>query len=99
MCSIYDEEVNVNLAFNTITKIIMVIKQMEESRQTPLLVAVRRLIDITTPTMDKESATKMLTLIASVKSFTSKSVLGELIPNLVAKIGLDQLTPQIPKTS
>lgn len=98
MCSIYDGEVNANMAFNTITKIIMVVKQMEDTRQMPLLVVIRRLIDLIIPTIDTETVTKLLTLIASIKSPSSKNMLGNLVKSLMTKLDTEQ-TPQIPQSS
>lgn len=98
MCSIYDGEVNANMAFNTITKIIMVVKQMEDTRQMPLLVVIRRLIDLIIPTIDPETVTKLLTLIASMKSPSAKTMLGNLVQSLMTKLDTEQ-TPHIPQSS
>lgn len=98
MCSIYDEEVNANMAFNTVTKIIMVVKQMEDNRQMPLLVVIRRLIDLIIPSMDTETVTKLLTLIASIKSPSSKTMLGNLVKSLMTKLNTAQ-SSQIPQFS
>lgn len=97
MSSIYDEGVNANMAFSTITRIIMIIKQMEDTRQMPLLVVTRRLIDLIIPTIDTETVTKLLTLIASIKSPSSKTMLGNLVKSLMTKLETEQ-KPRIPQS-
>lgn len=97
MCSIYDGEVNANMAYSTVTKIVMVLKQMDDSRRMPLLVVIRRLIDLIIPTIDIETVTKLLTMIASIKSQSSKNMLENLVKSLTTKLHLEQIS-LIPQT-
>lgn len=86
MCSIYDEEVNVQMAVEGITKVIMVVKQMENDRQMPLLIFIRRLINSFIRSMDQESVTKLVALIVSIKTPNSSTVLGNTVSVLVSTI-------------
>lgn len=89
MCQIYDEEVDVTLAFSSITKTIMVIKQLDNSRQPQLLNVVCRIIDVISGRLDPELILKLLALIASMKTPNSKEILrtsvDELLQNLKAQ--------------
>lgn len=90
MCCIYNEDVDITLAFNSVTKIIMVIKQLENSRQLPLLTIVRRLIGVISKGLDTESISKLLALIASIKTSNSKEILRISVDGLLQKLKTQQ---------
>jgi len=94
MCCIYEEEINVTFGINSVSKIVMVIKQLENSRQMPLLIVIRRIIDVLITRMDAEEISKVLSLLASMKSPNSKKTMGStiegLMNNLIIKATHDQ---------
>lgn len=90
MACIYDSNVDSETAINTLSKIIMVVKQMDDSRQFPLLIVIRRVIDGIYKRMDAGSISKLLVLIASIKSETSKEALGYNVEILVRTLNSKQ---------
>lgn len=95
MCCIYEDEINVALTINSVTKIVMVIKQLENIRQMPLLIVIRRLIDIIVLRMEPEEISKVLSLLASIKSPNSKTTLKNSIQRLMNLIIKKQHEDQI----
>lgn len=83
MACIYSESVDVKLATITISKIIMVIKQVDNARQFPLLVVLRRMIDATYVRFDLESISKLLMQLTSIKSQNYKETMGYTVEILV----------------
>jgi len=83
MCCIYEDEINVTLAINSVTKIVMVIKQLENIRQMPLLIVIRRLIDLIVTRMETAEISKVLSLLASIKSPNSRKTLRTSIQRLM----------------
>jgi len=83
MCCIYEDEINVALAINGVTKIVMVIKQLENIRQMPLLIVIRRLIDLIVTRMEPAEISKVLSLLASIKSPNSRKTLRTSIQRLM----------------
>lgn len=86
MSCIYDKEVDVNTALNSITKIIMVIKQLDSDYQEPLLVILRRIMSAIGFRLDAESISKLLTTIASIKTVKAKVVLKDSVEALVKQL-------------
>jgi len=84
MCCIYEDEIDVALAINSITKIVMVIKQLDSIRQMPLLIVIRRLIDLIVTRMETTDISKMLSLITSIKSPNYRKTLGASIQRLMS---------------
>jgi len=83
MCCIYEDDINVVLAINSVTKIVMVIKQLENIRQMPLLIVIRRLIDLIVTRMEPAEISKVLSLLASIKSPNSRKTLRTSIQRLM----------------
>lgn len=83
MSCIYEEEINVSLGINTASKIIMVIKQLENIRQMPLLIVVRRIIDAFLTRLDIEETSKVLSMLASMKTPNAKKTMASTIQGLV----------------
>lgn len=86
MNCIYDEEVDVKMAVESITKVIMVVKQMENDRQTPLLVFIRRIVNSLILSLDQESVSKLVSLIVSIKTPNSLTILGNTVSLLISII-------------
>lgn len=86
MCCIYEEDINVDLAINSISKIVMVIKQLENIRQMPLLIVIRRLIDLIVTRMEYAQTSKLLCLLGSIKSPNSRKALRTSIQRLMSNL-------------
>ncbi|VVC27145.1 Hypothetical protein CINCED_3A011748 [Cinara cedri] len=86
MCSIYNENTDVKMAMHTISKVIMVIKQIESSRQFPLFVVIRRLIDLIHARLDVDRITRLLIQIASIKTQNCKDAMGYTVEILLIKL-------------
>jgi len=97
MCGIYHEELikDVKIAFTSVTKIIMVIKQLKNTRQLPLLITIRRIIHVIFTRLDAESISKLLTLLASIKTKNSKDTLENTVETLIDKLKTKPLLPTI----
>lgn len=74
------------LAFFTSTKILMVLKQMDDSHQAPLLVVLRRLINATIENLNKENVSKLLSMILVIKTTNCTEILKTTTENLVEKL-------------
>lgn len=90
MSCIYDIDVDLIRASNTLSKLIMVVKQLENSRQFPLLVVIRRMIDGIYQRMDIEAISQLLIQIASIKTENSQEALGYNVELLVRTLNLKQ---------
>lgn len=89
MCCIYRDDLAnnyVNIAYNTVTKIIMVIKQMKHTRQLPLLIVIQRIIYVIVSRLDVESISKCLSLLAPIRLVNSKETLINTIEKLIEKL-------------
>lgn len=86
MRCIYEENADANLIFNIITKLIMLTKQFGNSRQLPLLVVIRRLTDQILPQLNNECISKLLALIASMKTINSRATMGNTARLLMSKL-------------
>lgn len=95
MSCIYDKEVDVNTAFNSITKIIMVMKQLDTDYQEPLMVVLRRIISAICLRLDAESISKLLTIIASIKTENSKVMMKETVDALIKQLNTKPTNPPI----
>lgn len=86
MSCIYNEQADVKMAVECITKVIMVVKQMENNRQMPLLIFIRRLVGSLVRSMDEESTSKLVSLIISIKTPNSLTVLGNTVSLLISTV-------------
>lgn len=88
MCSIYHEDLieDIKVAFNSVTKVITVIKQLKNTHQLPLLIIVRRIIHVIITRLDVESSSKLLALLASIKTKNSKETLENTVETLISKL-------------
>jgi len=86
MSCIYDEDVNVNLAINTMTKIIMVINQVADREMSSLTDMLCRLIEVTQTRMTVEEISKILSLLASIKAQNYKESLKAIMQGLMDKL-------------
>lgn len=82
----FNDNVEVEMALNTISQLFMVTKQIESSRQFKLLSIVRRLIDLIYNRLDVETITKLLVQIASIKTQNCKDTMGYTVEILVRTI-------------
>ncbi|XP_050426434.1 uncharacterized protein LOC126836822 [Adelges cooleyi] len=83
-----------DLVFQALTKLIMITKQLDNGRQVPLLVIIRRLINNCFRLMNDELIKKILAQIATIKSVNAKDTLGETTQKL-----LEHLTSRSSQTS
>lgn len=95
MSCIYDKEVDVNTAFNSITKIIMVMKQLDTEYQESLMVIVRRIISAIDLRLDAESISKLLTIIASIKTDKSKVMMKDTVEALLKQLNTKPTNPAV----
>ncbi|XP_015378604.1 PREDICTED: uncharacterized protein LOC107172821 [Diuraphis noxia] len=89
MSCIFGDDIDVTLAINCITKVVRATKQLDDVRQLPFLIIIRRLVDLIVQRMDSSEISKMTSLITSIKSPSSKRTLRNsmqrLMNNLVLK--------------
>lgn len=74
------------LAFLTSTKIVMILKQMDDSRQKPLLLILRRLINATVENLNKENLSKWLSMIVAIKTTNNSEILTSTTNQLIEKL-------------
>jgi len=86
MSCIYNQEADVKMAVECITKVIMVVKQLDNVRQMPLLVFIRRIVGSLVHSLDEESTSKLVSLIISIKTPNSLTVLGNTVSALISTV-------------
>lgn len=88
MCSIYNEQIKIDEGIYGITKIIMVVKQMENSRQAELLIVARRIYELLlkNPQLNNDHVSKLLSLLSSVKTTNCREIMRHVIDILIDKL-------------
>lgn len=91
---IYQKDMDTkNLKFNSLGKMLMVVKYFSDGYQVPLLIVIRRLIDSLIEQLNAEKITKLLYSIAPLNtSMSCKETLGNTVELLTEKLQLYQST-------
>jgi len=83
MCCIYEDDIDVTLTINCITRIVRVIKVLDDLRQAPLLFVIRRLIDLIITRMNTTEISKMTSLLTSIQTSNSRRTLRSSMQRLM----------------